>query len=797
MKTRAALPVALWLCASLAALWTLTRAHYVADLSAFLPAHPTPLQRLLVDQLREGPASRVVLAAIEGGDARLRARAARALAARLRASGEFTAVEDGESSMRDRDREFLFAHRYVLSDAVTPQRFTAAGLERAIGATLDELAASDAPALQSVLAHDPTGETLHVLDGLQPGPGPRTADGVWTSRDGRRALLVAATRAAGSDTDAQAHAIANLTAAFAGAAPDQGLRLRLSGPGVFAVRARAAIETAVLRLSTLSSGLVIALLFAVYRSWRAVALGLLPVVSAALAGITAVALGFGVVHGVTLGFGATLIGEAVDYSIYFFVQSAAPEQSAAPDRAGASAWLRDFWPTVRLGMFTSVCGFAALLASDFPGLAQLGAYSIAGLLVAALVTRFVLPPLMPRRLTLADLTPAGAALQALLGAIRAPRLICLGAAGLALLVLAGERGAVWNRELASLSPVAVADQEFDAALRGDLGLADVRDLVIVTGADEQHVLGGAERAAASLGRLVEAGRLGGFDSPVRFLPSLATQAARRASLPDAAALAANVAAAARPLGLRAAALAPFETEVAAARAAPPLVASDLAGTSFAVGFGALVLHGAGRWTALLPLHPPEDGAAAGRAAIDVAAVRAALAADHCADAIVLDLKQESDALYAGYLGAALRLSACGLAAILALLGLALRSWRRVARVVAPLLFAVLCVAAALVATGQSLTILHLVGLLLIVAVGSNYALFFDRAAGAPSATTIAALGVANLATVLGFGLLAFAGVPVLEALGRTVAPGALLALLFAALWSRGGAAGRVASAAHA
>ncbi|MGT2490864.1 hypothetical protein ACU4GD_10890 [Cupriavidus basilensis] len=30
----------------------------------------------------------------------------------------------------------------------------------------------------------------------------------------------------------------------------------------------------------------------------------------------------GMVHGLTLGFGTTLIGEAVDYSIYLFVQSA-------------------------------------------------------------------------------------------------------------------------------------------------------------------------------------------------------------------------------------------------------------------------------------------------------------------------------------------------------------------------------------------------------------------------------------------------------------------------------------------
>jgi predicted exporter len=46
-------------------------------------------------------------------------------------------------------------------------------------------------------------------------------------------------------------------------------------------------------------------------------------------GVAAVALGFGAVHGITLGFGITLIGESVDYSIYFFVSSCSRRLGAA------------------------------------------------------------------------------------------------------------------------------------------------------------------------------------------------------------------------------------------------------------------------------------------------------------------------------------------------------------------------------------------------------------------------------------------------------------------------------------
>jgi predicted exporter len=171
-------------------------------------------------------------------------------------------------------------------------------------------------------------------------------------------------------------------------------------------------------------------------------------------------------------------------------------------------------------------------------------------------------------------------------------------------------------------------------------------------------------------------------------------------------------------------------------------------------------------------------------------VAAALKSGGVDDARVLDLKQESDALYDSYLSEAIRYSLAGFAALTILLIVALRAPLRVARVLAPLALAVLTVAAGLAAAGVHLSILHLVGMLLIVAVGSNYALFFDGLANSAEAgdqaLTLASLLIANASTVIGFGLLSFSQVPVLVALGTTVAPGAFFALLFAAIGFRVG-----------
>lgn len=780
MNARRAWTVGAWLCCVALAAWAALDARYVADLSAFLPSRPTPRQQLLVDQLRDGPGSRLILIALQGGDAQTRAELSAVLARKLRSDREFSHVGNGDQVTAARDREFLFAHRYLLSNAVTPEHFTASGLKESMQETVADLASPEGLTLQELAVHDPTGEMLTVIDRLSRTQVPRLRDGVWTSGDGARALLIAETAAAGSDTDAQEQALAAVRAAFAGAvrdgrvAPARSVELVMSGPGVFAVASRAKIEHAVMRLSAAGSALVIIILLMVYRSPSALILGLLPVATGALIGVAAVALGFGVVHGITLGFGITLIGEAVDYSIYFFIQSA----GGATER-----WERRLWPTMRLGMLTSVCGFASLLPSRFPGLAQLGAYSMCGLIAAAAVTRFVLPVLLPRNFSVRDLAPAGERVARRLRAIRGTRAAapwiaasCLAAGSIAVLLLS--RHALWSRELSSLSPIPAAELRQDARLRADLGAPDSLDLVVVQGASLDSALAGAELAARALEPLIAEKVIGGFDNPAVYLPSLATQTARRASLPAPATLARNLDEAARNLPLDVGQLGPFKSDVESARRGPLIGAADLAGTSLAAGLDALTMHGAAGWSALLPLHAAD----ASRPTLDIARVRSALASAQ-SSAQVLDLKQESDALYSDYLREAMRLSSAGILAIVVLLLIALRSPRRAARVLAPLALAVLTVAAVLALSRVRLTILHLVGMLLIVAIGSNYALFFDSRdrEGADAGPTLVSLCLANACTVMGFGLLSLSGVPVLEALGTTVAPGALLALIFAGI----------------
>lgn len=763
--------------------WIVARAHYVADMSAFFPARPSPAQRALVDELRDGVASRFILVAIDGGDPAIRAQLSTDLAAHLRSSPAFVFVGNGRNLASARDQEFVFAHRYLLSEQVSPGRFTVAGLRAAIEESIDALASPAGFLAKDLFLRDPTGETFQVLDQLTPGTGPRFEDGVWASPDGHEALLIAQTRAAGSDTDGQEQAIRLIQAEFNrlrnATSSVPAVDLKMSGPGVFAVRARAAIISQAIRLSVLGLGLISVLLLVTYGSVRTLVLGFLPVASGALAGTAAVALGFGVVHGITLGFGVTLIGESVDYSIYLLIQARHTRGVAAWD-----TWVRTAWPTVRLGLLTSLCGFASLLPSGFPGLAQLGLYSMAGLLAAALVTRYVLPDLLPDRWVTRPVTGLGTTIARTVDHLQRYRRLLWLVPLMAAVTIFAHRGGLWNRDLAALSPVSAADQALDARLRSSLGAPDVSNLIVISAPDTQSALRTAETVGARLEPLVRAGELSGFDSPARYLPSFELQRKRRDALPAADVLRNRLRTAVSTLPIQAARLEPFIAAVEQARAGSLVDRADVDGTSFAVGVDVLLAQRRGRTVALMPLRAPAAGQHP--AAIDMARVNAALGeAPRGVSVMALDIKRESDALYANYQSEAIRLSLLGFGAILLLLLATLKSLRRVARIVAPLMLSVLVVVAGLAASGRALTILHLIGLLLIVAVGSNYALFFDRRIPAldtdDRATMLASLFIANLATVLGFGVLSFSTVPVLAALGETIAPGAFAALVFSAL----------------
>ncbi len=759
---RKPLILALWLALLAACALIAARTSYRTDMGDFLPHAGSPAQRLLVEQVNGGAASHILLLSLSGAPAPVLAALSHNLATRLRQQPEFLDVLNGGPDSFTGVQDYFWNNRYLLT---TPDLSTA-GLHKALQNDLAQLSTPLGLAVGQSLPADPTGAMQALLNGFSM-PAPAMHDGVWMQPDGSAALLLAHTKAPGFNLDAQQQAQNSARAAFAqirqATAGAGGAVLQMSGPGVFAVQSRDTTKQDVSRLSALALLGAAALLLFAYRSPLMLLLGLLPILTGALAAIAAVSLAFGFVHGITLGFGVTLIGESLDYAVYLFTQA---KQGEAP----ASALAR-IWPTLRLGALTSVAGFCAMLFSSFTGFAQLGLFSIAGLAGAAATTRFVLPLLMPGRFFAAGAAPLARPVSALQRHKRAGR-AALGLAVLAAIAaLALHRGGMWDSNLLDLSPIPAAQQRLDASLRAGLGLHGQRYFALIPAASVQQGLQRSQAVAPVLDGLVAAGKLGGYSLPSAILPSAQTQRARQQSLPDDTTLRARFAQAATGLPFNIQAFQPFFTAVSVARAAPMLTQASLP-PALALQFSSLLTPAGQGWMVMAPLSGVRDPAA----------IAHALAAT---GAQFTDLDTASAGLLHNFQAQAVTLAVAGSLAILLLLCFSLRAWRVVLAVAAPLAVAVLLTAALLTLGGAKLSIFMVAGFLLIIAIGSNYCLFFAaiRPGTAEWPRAAAAIVLANLCTVAAYGLLSFSRIPVLHDIGRTVAIGTFLVLLCSALLS--------------
>ena len=754
-----ALPVVLALGAAIGfLLLVLTRIDVRTDMTAFLPAGRSPAARMVLDEARSGAATGLVLVGIEGAPVSELARIARAMTASLPGSGLFQQVVGGQASPLD--QALLFDRRYALGP--TPALDEAA-LRSDLEGLLGQLRSSAAPLVEQYGLPDPPGSFFALLRSWAGASAVRSIDGAWFapdgSPDGPRALLLARTKAGGMDIPAQEAALAAIQAAFAAASPGTA-HLLLAGPAVFARDAARAIRSDVERISIVSTLLVVALLWWRFRSPLVLAAIAAPVVASVAIAALVVQAAFGMVHGVALGFGATMLGISVDYPVLMIGHrkrgEPAPDTRARIGRAFV------------LAVLAALLGLAAMVFSGFPGLQQLGAFAAAGLLACALLTWFVLPRLIVR----ANLAPVEAGDPAWLGRVEAWRsyrtwlvLPVLGA-----VVYLFVHGVVWEADLQALSPVPEAARALDREMRAQLGAPEAGQLILVPGDSVEAVLQAEERLMPTLARLEAEGALHGAELAARFLPSAALQAARAAALPDAATLATRLEAARQGLPFRADAFRPFQDAIEAARTAPPLTLTQLEGTMAGARLAPLLLRRGEGWVGPVVL----------QGVVDPGRIAAAVAPT---GALFIDMRAELGGILAGYTGQAWRWLGVSALLIVVVLGAGLRAWQRVARVVGAVAAALLVTVALLTALGARLSLLHLVALQLVAGVGLDYALFYARRQLDPEerARTMRTLVTCNGMTLLTFGLLAACQTPLLRDIGMTVAVGALLAMGFAFL----------------
>ncbi|UMR30530.1 MMPL family transporter [Massilia sp. MB5] len=548
--------------------------------------------------------------------------------------------------------------------------------------------------------------------------------------------------------------------AQAGAAARQavpGVELLPAGVILHAAAASAQAES---EMSTIGIGSLIGIVLLTwlsFRSLRPILLILLSIGIGCLGAISVCWLLFGRIHLLTLVFGASLIGVAQDYGIYFL-----SNRMAADPALDSRALLKRLMPGLSLTLLAAVIGYMGLAFTPFPGLRAMAVFSACGLVFAWLTVVCWFPALIGgatlRAGALArgygNLLPRWPLLRLRRGTVLA---------GLALAALAGA-GIVRLqpnddiRLLQNSPKQLVADQ---IKLGKLLDAPTPVQYYLVRGASEEEVLQREEALKQRLDTLIPQGLIGGYQAMSNWVPSLRTQAARRTLLEE------KLLAADGPLKAVAAQVEEDAAWVAATReralaAGEPLqMAAFLAAPSSEPwrhlwlgkvdgGYASIVALRGMNYSGLPRLRSAADGLQGVQWVDKVGEISSVLGR------------------YRANMGWVV-----GAAYVLVFALLFPRYRGRAWRVLAPTALASVITLAALGWAGHSLQLFHVLALMLLLGVGVDYGIFMQEHPDRRDRTPWLAVGLSAANTILSFGLLGLSHTPALQAFGLTMLLGTL------------------------
>ncbi|HEY0135203.1 MAG TPA: MMPL family transporter, partial [Nannocystis sp.] len=514
------------------------RMAVTTDITHFLADETDAKLAGISRQLAQSELTRTIVLSVhaEGEDPGPALAAAASMAEALREHPEVAWLRTGPGEVDGEAIHALyFPRRHFLLD--DPDRLSDERLRAAAQALKQELGRPIGQMVKRVAPADPLllyPAQLRRLEAARAG-GLTLVDGQFIA-EGKYALVLLATRHSPFDAASQGPLQAAIEGAFAEVqAGNPGLRLERSAVARFALSAEHSMRADIQRISTVSLVGLLLLFLIMFRSPRLIVLAMVPLVAGVVAALAACLLVFGSVHGLTLAFGATLIGVCIDYSVHLF-----NHHLLDPPRGGPEASARRIGPGLWLGAWTTIAGFAGLAWTSFPGLREIAVFASVGVFAAVVATRYWLPALMPRssqvgrvpRVVADGLARGVAALVR-----RRAALFGLPAAAVLAMVIGVPR-IVWNDDIKLLTTTDPAMLAEDEGVRGRVARMDSGRFIVAIGsgvdvaAAEEAALVVNDAVHASLVAARAAGELAEFRSLHSFVRSAAAQQASLAALGD-------------------------------------------------------------------------------------------------------------------------------------------------------------------------------------------------------------------------------------------------------------------------
>lgn len=790
MHTSSKLRLAIWLCLMLAAsLWTLqlwqNGAKVQSDILAMLPhLQQDTLTARALEQVESTLADQVYLALIAKDETQAIAAATLLMEQLKTQNTAFTDIRSADMQMGEALGQYYFPHRFKLLTSEQADALTHNGLDSLVASATQQLYNAFSYANSQLLTQDPLLLFPANLLALAPSSKLSAKQGILLAHpnqgvdnsEGVAAIVMAKGKDSAFNPNAQLIQQAALTQALTKVTEQYaGIQVLQAGALFHAIEATntAKSEISILGLASLLG--VVLLVWLAFRSVMPLLLAIVTISSGLLLAVTFTLSVFGELHLLTLVFGTSLIGIAIDYSFHFYCERLSDHQRSA------QATVAYIFPTVSLAFITSALAYVGIGLAPFPGMQQVAIFCASGLLGAYLTLVLAYPLLAGSKLPSGErpLNLAQAYLAKLTGfsnKLVLPwglSLFTLLLVGVCLLGISQLKVDDDIRHLQQ-SPASVTEPE--DKLRKLLSGGTDNQFLLVRASSEEALLQRLEALGPQLDAAIKQQELGNYVSLSRYLPSKQKQDAAYQLQGEI--YQSQFSAVLSSIGL--------DDSLAPSLSAAYLAAKDSYITPadfFELGFGKQL---APLWLAplgLAPLeHSTEPRASADNTLLgsdshgaivllggieDIAALKARFAKDPQVQ--LIDKVADISTVMGHY--RLLTLKLLGLALVIALLLFSLSFGLKKATVVVavPALAAVLTLAI-LGLVGSPLSLFHALALILVFGIGIDYSLFFAAAAQHGRAVMMAVF-MSACSTLLAFGLLAFSQTQAIHYFGLTLSLG--------------------------
>lgn len=515
-------------------------------------------------------------------------------------------------------------------------------------------------------------------------------------------------------------------------------------------------ESAKGEISTIGLGSLIGifvLVLVVYRSTLPLALALLSITTGLFCAYVLTISLFGSIHLFSLVFGASLIGVSIDYAFHFLT-----------DRLNAGAkWnsvegIKQLLPAITLGLITSLIGYLGMLIAPFPGLQQLSLFSAIGL-TAAYFTVVCWYPVLAGKPSKYHVIPAQRALSQWLLVWQQPLIRLVLPFSLLIASVFGVTQAKYDDDIRQLQALPQALQQQEREIKAITGVGGSQQLLLVRAKTEEALLQKLERVSD---KLEQSASFGGFQSISRYVPSQKTQQENYLLVTDLYEQQADTYQKVIQQKQALSALQPYQALTIEGFLASPI--------SETVGFLWLG-HIDDVFASVITFNQEVDSATLSEFAKNN-------------DATYLNKAEEISTLFAQYRQRITELLLMAYAAIFLLL-LPRYKVKQAFLIVLPPFIAGCAGLAVTVLTGVPLNLFNLLALMLILGIGIDYTLFFaeqnKQADNSHKESTLLAISLSALTTILSFGLLALSETQAIHSFGITVLTGIIVAWLLAPL----------------